>query len=121
MESRKSTLGESSPSQPLLAQRLAGTSVWSIDLAYLLRDYRVQVEYLTTAPPTIVAADYSGSDFYAPSIAADTLRVNRLLCAAASESVPVSRRTLSATELWNLMSEEETLVITYTLVFVSGL
>ena len=41
----------------------------------------------------------------------DAQRVNRLLCAAACEGVEVSPKTVSAAELWNLMSEEETLVL----------
>ena len=106
-----STLGDTRPSQPMLAERLEGNSVWTVDLAYLLRDWGVEVEYLTTAASTITAADYKHDAFYAPSILADAHRVNRLLCAARAEGVPVAHRSLSAAELWNLMSEGEVLII----------
>ena len=104
------TLGDDTPTQKTLADRVDGSSVWSIDLAFLLRDFGVEVQYLTTAL-SVDATEYAGSAFYAQTLAADVQRVNRLLCAAASEGVDVSHRTLSATELWNLMSEEETLII----------
>ena len=103
-------LGDAKPSQPSLAQRVDGNSVWTIDLAYLLREYGVEVQYLTTALE-VDESEYSGSAFYAPSLAKDARRVNRLLRVAASEGVDVEHRSLTAAELWNLMSEEETLVI----------
>jgi len=68
------------------------------------------MQFLTTAL-AVDAAKYSGDAFYAESIDADSQRVNRLLYAAASEGVDVAYRSLSANELWNLLSEEETLVI----------
>ena len=103
-------LGDTNPSARVLAQRVGGSSVWSIDLAYVLREYGVELQYCTTAL-TVDESEYSTSAFYAPSLATDAQRVNRLLRAAAAENVDVVERTLSAADLWNLMSEEETLVI----------
>ena len=97
-------------SQQQLAERVEGKSVWTIDLAYLLVEYGVDVQFWTDCT-FVDESEYSGEAFYASSLAKDTKRVNRLLGAAAAEGVNVARRTLTAAELWNLMSEEETLVI----------
>ena len=104
------TLGDIDASQSVLASRVSGKSVWTIDLAYLLCEYGVAAQYLTSAL-TVNAADYEGSTFYAGTIDTDAVRVNRLLAAAATEGVEVVRRSLSAVELWNLMSEEETMIV----------
>ena len=104
------TLGDLKPTQQELAARLVGKSVWSIDLAYVLCEYGVAATYLTLAP-TAIAANYSSKSFYAETIDTDVVRVNRLLRAASSEGVDVEARSLSANELWNLLSEEETLVV----------
>ena len=98
------------PSNEDLIQRLASNSVWSIDLAYLLTEYGVECEFLT-AKASMDASTYEGSAFYNDSLAADSRRVSQLFSAAAVEGVVVQERTLSATELWNLMRAEETIVI----------
>lgn len=97
-------------SQQQLAERVEGKSVWTVDLAYLLVEYGVDVKYWTDCT-YVDESEYSGEAFYASSLAKDAKRVNRLLGAASAEGVHVVKRTLSAAELWNLMSEEETLVI----------
>ena len=104
------TLDEGAPSYDVLAARVASPSVWTIDLAYLLSEFGVTCEFISAAP-TMDVASYSGSAFYAESLAEDAGRVQRLLAKAAQENVVVRKATLSAAELWNLMSEEETLVI----------
>ena len=103
-------LSDAMPSPRLLAQRVDGDSVWTIDLAYVLKEYGVDVRYLTEVLE-LNESEYSGNAFYAPSLKRDAWRVNRLLRAAPAEGVIVEQRTLSAAELWNLMSDEETLVI----------
>lgn len=98
------------PSTKDLMSRLASNSVWSIDLAYLLAEYGVECEFLTKVA-SMDASAYDGNAFYNESIAADSRRVSRLFAAAADEGVVVQERTLSATELWNLMREEDTMAI----------
>ena len=61
------TLGDTRPPQQELAAHVVGTSVWSIDLAYLLSEYGVEAEYLTTAS-TVNVAKYSSERFYAEFI-----------------------------------------------------
>ena len=104
-------LGEDAkPTPEFLQSRIAAPSVWTVDLAYLLSEFGVECEFLTSAPVLDPEA-YKGSSFYEAGFDADARRVDLLLRAAASEGIQVCKRTLSATELWNLMREEETLVI----------
>ena len=103
-------LGDAKPSSQLLMSRIAAPSVWTIDLAYLLSDFGVACQYLT-ATPELDEEAYRGSAFYASALAQDARRVDVLLRAAATEGIEVSKRTLSEAELWNLMRDEETLVI----------
>jgi len=98
------------PTPEFLQSRIAAPSVWTIDLAYLLSEFGVACEFLTAAPVLDMEA-YKGSTFYEASFDADARRVDLLLRAAKAEGLEVRKCTLSATELWNLMSEEETLVI----------
>ena len=104
------TLGEAKPSGQALFQRLASPSVWTIDLAYLLADLGVACEYLT-ATAVMDATAYQGNAFYTSSLDDDSQRVSCLFRAAADEGVRVSIKTLGAAELWNLMRDEDTLVI----------
>ena len=93
-----------------LTQRLASRSVWSIDLAYLLHDYGVECEFIT-ARVGMEASLYQGVGFYDECIAADSRRVSFLFKRASAEGVQVRQHTLNGTELWNLMRDEDTLVI----------
>ena len=103
-------LGDAKPSNRLLQSRVAAPSVWTIDLAYLLSDFKVECQFLT-ATPELDAEAYKASAFYASELDADARRVELLLRAAPSEGVEIQKRTLSAAELWNLMRDEDTLVI----------
>ena len=98
------------PTPKFLQSRIAAPSVWTIDLAYVLCEFGVACEFLTTAPVLDVEA-YKGSTFYESCFDADARRVDLLLRAAKAEGLKVRKCTLSAVELWNLMCEEETLVI----------
>ena len=102
--------GDVRPSVAVLLERLASPSVWTIDLAYLLTEHHVECEYLTAAA-LVDASAYQNHAFYTASLDEDAHRVQLLFQAAAVEGVQVSIKTLSAAELWNLMREEETLVI----------
>lgn len=102
-------LGHTPTNADLLA-RLSSNSVWSIDLAYLLTEYGVECEFVT-ANAAMDATAYRGNAFYKDCLAYDERRVACLFCAAAIEGVAVAQRTLSATDLWNLMREEDTVII----------
>ena len=94
-----------------LRSRIAAPSVWTIDLAYLLSEWGVQCEFLTLAPELDLSA-YRGNGFYEDgSLEADARRVDKLLRSAPREGIRLQNKSLSAEELWNLMREEETLVI----------
>lgn len=94
-----------------LRTRLASSEVWSIDLAYLLREYGLSgCEYLTTST-ALPSPSRRRCPFYAATLGEDTLRVAQLIGAASAEGVTVSERTLSATELWNTMHNNDTLAI----------
>ena len=68
-------LGDIKPSPALLRERVGGTSVWTVDLAYLLSEFRVRCEYLTKTPAVSDdAAKYEGSSFYGESLEEDTRR-----------------------------------------------
>ena len=96
--------------QPRLRMRLSSSEVWTIDLAYLLSDFSVEIEYFSaTWGPDV--AGYSGSSFYAKSLHEDAARVRRLFGSARAEGVGVSKRTLGATELWNLLVDDESMLM----------
>jgi hypothetical protein len=98
---------DANPSRRLLFPRIAGSSTWSIDLAYLLSEYGVDAQYLT-ANPAIDEDAYKSNSFYAASLAEDALRVRRLLRAAPQERVEVRQMRLNAREMWEMMKSEET-------------
>ena len=99
------------PTQAALTKRIASSSVWTIDLAYLLTEFGVKCELLT-ATACMDMSTYNGNRFYdEASLSADARRVAQLLHSAATEGVAVTQKTLSATELWNMMREEDTMVI----------
>lgn len=65
------------------------TSVWTIDLAYLLRTYRPDFTYYTSYFGS--RKEYQGSKFYKATFDEDERRVNKLFVAAKSRSVHVVR------------------------------
>lgn len=65
------------------------TSVWTIDLAYLLRNYGPDFTYYTSYFGS--RKEYQGSKFYKATFDEDERRVNKLFVAAKSRSVHVVR------------------------------
>ena len=90
--------------------RLSSDSVWTIDLAYLLVDFGVKCEYVS-ATCDVDEASFAGIGFYDACIADDAARVRFLFAKAAGEGVAFSRRQLSADQLWNLMRDEDHVVL----------
>lgn len=94
-----------------LRRRLASSEVWTIDLAYLLTEYGLMVEYLTRCADAVVSPTRSSMPFYAASLVDDCARVQALLARAECEDVRVRQARLSAAELWNVLLDEQQLVI----------
>ncbi len=92
-----------------LREHAPATSVWTVDLAYVLREYGVRFRYLTLT----LGADpaYKSEPFYSEKLEDDTKRVNRLFADAESRSVSIERRSLDAAELAALIRPQEHLVI----------
>ncbi|BDA40954.1 Protein GUCD1 [Coccomyxa sp. Obi] len=85
------------------------TSIWTVDLAYLLRRFGLEVE-LTTI--TIGAnPDYAKESFYKEHMAEDGSRVERLFQEAATAGITVSRRSVGCRELKDRMLMGGVLVI----------
>lgn len=73
------------------------TSVWTIDLAHLLRRFGMGVVFLTTmlgANP-----EYTNELFYAENMATDEHRVQRLFQEAPQVGIPVHQRSLASAEV----------------------
>ena len=78
-----------------LRARLPCASVWSIDLAYLLHDYGVAAEYVTTST-SIDEKGLATEAFYRECLDADAARIRALFARATAEGVAVRRAPLSA-------------------------
>ena len=77
------------PYEPLL-EWSHGTSVWSVDLAYLLHRAGAAAVYYTTyfgARP-----EHAAERFYSNNFDADQLRVNERFAAAAAHGVRIEQR-----------------------------
>lgn len=73
------------------------TSVWTIDLAHLIRRFGLGVVFLTTmlgANP-----EYANELFYAENMATDEHRVQRLFQEAPQVGIPVHQRSLKSAEV----------------------
>ena len=85
-----------------LRARLPCASVWSIDLAYLLADYGVAAEYITTSRG-IDEKGLATEAFYRECLGGDAARIRALFARAAAEGVAVRHASLSAAQLCNLL------------------
>ena len=103
-----------SPDECSLARlrgRLVSSEVWSIDLAYLLTEFGATCEYVTAVRGEAPSPGRRNCPFYASSLKEDGARVAALLAHAAKEHVGVRHAKLSPAELWNLLADEEHVVI----------
>ena len=105
------TLGLEECTHEMLRARLSSDSVWSIDLAYLLADFGVACQFLSANLGQVDEASKEGEAFYGASLAEDAARVRLLFAAAPGEGVGVAQRTLSAAEIYNLVRDEEHIVL----------
>ena len=107
------TLGDSKPSQPGLLHESGRQVRLDVDLAYLLFEYGVAGQYLTTAL-SVDASDYGGATRH-PSTPMRRESTGSLQAAA---RVEVVRRSLTAIELWNLMWKRSSLHSSTTIPFM---
>eukprot|EP00966_Prymnesium_polylepis_P273318 6314266-Prymnesium_polylepis.1 len=80
-----------------LRKRVPTSSVWTVDLAYLLADFGIKFRFLTTTLG--VDPTYEAEPFYRQTIDADSQRVNKLFEQAASKNVAIERRSLAPESL----------------------
>lgn len=80
-----------------LRQMCPTTSIWTVDLAFLLRRHGVPVSFLTV---TLGAnPDFENESFYRENMAEDCTRVDALFARAAAEGITVEKRSLGEGEL----------------------
>lgn len=85
------------------------TSIWTVDLAYLLRRSGLSVELMTI---TLGAnPDYASEGFYKEHIQEDGSRVERLFRDASAAGIKVTRKSMGCRELKDRMLLGSTLVI----------
>lgn len=92
-----------------LRQRVPSSSVWTVDLAYLLRDFGIRFRYLTTTLG--VDPSYQSEPFYRNTLDADSMRVNKLFAQAATKEVKIERRSLKPDELQKLLKPHDHMVM----------
>lgn len=96
-----SVLVRPAPSLQALSELCRTTSVWTIDLAHVLRYYGIQVIVTTTclgANPS-----YSSASFYAPHLEHDIARVNELFARADGAGINVIKASISSAQLKRLL------------------
>ncbi|XP_022133978.1 protein GUCD1 [Momordica charantia] len=84
-----------------LADLCCTTSIWTVDLAYLLQTFSVSFSYFTVtfgANP-----NYSVESFYKEELANDLVRVDRLFQKALEAGIKIERRSISREEISLLM------------------
>jgi len=92
-----------------LRKRVPTSSVWTVDLAYLLADFGIKFRFLTTTLG--VDPTYEAEPFYRQTIDADSQRVNKLFEQAASKNVAIERRSLAPESLQELMRPHDHMVM----------
>ncbi|EFJ26551.1 hypothetical protein SELMODRAFT_97002, partial [Selaginella moellendorffii] len=90
-------LGIESCNLKTLSQLCRNTSIWTVDLAYLLRHFSVDVAFLTItlgANPLLAV-----ESFYKDNMEADEKRVNKLFEKAPQAGIQIQWRSISGEEL----------------------
>lgn len=93
----------------ILTNSCSTKSIWTIDLAYLLSRYGVQVAVTTTHVGANPA--YHDYTFYAPNLAQDIQRVSLLFEKASDRGIKVFKRSVDATQLRYALSSGRYIVI----------
>lgn len=92
-----------------MRQTCSTDSVWSIDIAYLLRFYRVEATFYTVTKG--VRPEYRKQEFYRRQLPEDTKRVNELFLNADGEGVQVVERPVHLSEIRDAVHKKKHLVL----------
>ncbi|XP_058007775.1 guanylyl cyclase 1 isoform X3 [Hevea brasiliensis] len=91
------TIGINNCSIQALAELCCTTSIWTVDLAYLLQKFSVTFAYFTV---TIGAnPNYSAETFYKEQLPTDLVRVDRLFQKAREEGINIQCRSINEKEI----------------------
>ncbi|KAI4385670.1 hypothetical protein MLD38_003667 [Melastoma candidum] len=95
------TLGIETCSVESLASLCCTTSIWTVDLAYLLHKFSINFSYCTV---TLGAnPNYSDEMFYKEQLPTDVLRVNKLFRDAPSAGICIQCRSISEEQISRLI------------------
>ncbi|KAK9813421.1 hypothetical protein WJX73_007592 [Symbiochloris irregularis] len=85
-----------------LHRRCRTSSIWTIDLAHLLRHFHIHVQFLTQ----MVGANpaYADERFYMEQLQEDTVRVRHLFETASAKGIDLQCRSISAEELGKFLA-----------------
>lgn len=83
--------------------------MWSIDIAYLLRYYRLTATFFTVTRG--VRPEYRKQEFYRKQLSEDTRRVNQLFGSADRDGVNVVQRSVLLSEIQKAVSEDNNLIL----------
>mmetsp|Transcript_50291 Transcript_50291/g.130903 ORF Transcript_50291/g.130903 Transcript_50291/m.130903 type:complete len:258 (-) Transcript_50291:311-1084(-) len=92
-----------------LRKQVPVSSIWTIDIAYVMRTFGVRFRYCTMTLG--VDPTYQKKEFYRETLDTDSLRVNDLFAKAEENQVSIEHRSLSKEELCELMRPRDTLVM----------
>ncbi|EEF38183.1 Protein C22orf13, putative [Ricinus communis] len=91
------TIGINNCSIQALAELCSTTSIWTVDLAYLLQKFSVRFSYFTV---TLGAnPNYSAETFYKEQLPTDLVRVDRLFQKAREKGINIQCRSINEKEI----------------------
>ncbi|XP_012088292.1 guanylyl cyclase 1 isoform X2 [Jatropha curcas] len=103
------TIGINNCSIQALAELCCTTSIWTVDLAYLLQKFSVRFSYFTV---TIGAnPNYSAETFYKEQLPTDLVRVDMLFQKAREEGINIQCRSIDEKEISRLILSGKFIVI----------
>ena len=88
-------------SLPSLRKHVPVSSIWTVDLAYVMRAYGVHFRYCTMTMG--VDPTYKNQPFYRETLDDDSIRVNKLFEKAEQNQIAIEHRSVSRSELIALL------------------
>ena len=85
------------------------SSIWTIDLAHILRNFEIQCRFLTTNPG--VNPSFRRIQFYQQTIEADARRVQRLFESAAARGIHIETQSVVSAQLQAIVGDGANIVI----------
>ena len=80
-----------------LRKRVPSSSIWTVDLAFILREFGLRFRFLTATLG--VDPSYSAEAFYRPTLERHAERVNTLFGRAGAADIAIEQRSISPSEL----------------------